>query len=170
MTKGINVEEFNRQYTAGSAKFHRFHGGKARHIRNQVETHLYEERPDAAIILVGGNDLPTNKNNPIPVWDIASQITDCAMMCKKYGVLDICISSVLPRRGPHILQQRRKELNDLLCSMCRLHEFTFIDNDSGEGRFEIDKHIALDGVHLNIKGSELLAKKFADVLNDIHNS
>ena len=170
MTKGINVETFNRQFVAGRARFHRFHGGNARHIRNQIETHLFEERPDSTILLAGGNDLPITKTQNIPVWDIANQVMDSALMCKKYGVLDVCVSSVLPRRGDSQLEQRRTELNDLLRNMCRLYEFTFIDNDSGPAKFELGRHFVRDGTHLNSTGSELLSKKFVDVLNDIHGS
>ena len=76
MTKGIRPGTFNKEhYTQGTAAFHRFHGGKVRHIRNQIETHLQEEGPDAAIIMIGGNDLSTLRGEkPIPVINIANQI------------------------------------------------------------------------------------------------
>ena len=169
MTKGFNEKNFHQKYTAGTATIHKFHGGKARHVRNQIETHLYEERPDAAIVLAGGNDLLLTKSNQISVWDIANQVFDSALLCKKYDVEDICISSVLPRRI-QATEQRRKELNDLLRNMCRLHDFIFIDNDAGEEPIQLDKHVSGDGVHLNIKGSDLLAQKFVDVLNSLYSS
>ena len=173
MTKKITPEMFKKHYTKGTATFHRFHGGKARHIRHQVETHLHEERPDAAIILAGGNDLPTNRRKPTPIVDIANQVMDIAMMCKKYDVSDICVSSVLPRREGFMkgdMEIRRKELNVLLRSLCELYNFNFIDNDVGDDRIIFSDHIDRDGVHLNDFGSEMLAHKFGSVLNWIHSS
>ena len=169
MTRGIRPDHFNRDYfTKGRATFHRFHGGKARHIRNQVETHLYDERPDSVIILAGGNDLPVaRRQRPTALADIAGHIIDIALMCKKYEVSNICISSVLPREDFYS-QLYRKEVNDILRSLCELYDFYFIDNDSGEDRIILSKHIAQDGIHLNSEGSELLALRFGNVLNNIH--
>ena len=172
MTKRIVAESFNQKhYTKGKATFHRFHGGKARHIRHQVETHLYEERPDAAIILAGGNDLPTNRQKPTSIATIANQIMDIAFMCKKYEVPDICVSSVLPRRGGYMegdMELRRSELNDVLRSLCDIYNFIFIDHDFGSTKITLSDHIERDGVHLNAVGSEVLAHSFGSVLNRIH--
>ena len=150
----------------GTASFHRFHGGKARHIRNQIETHLQEELPDAAIILIGGNDLPTSRENPTPIGKVATQIMDSALLCKQYNVKDVCVSSVLPRKEPY-MERRRKELNENLRSRCELHDFIFIDNDVGEDKIIFPKHF-YDNVHLDNDGSDLLAKKFGGVLNHLH--
>ena len=98
---------------------------------------------------------------------IANEIIDIAMMCTKYEVSNICISSVLPREDFH-LQLRRKELNNNLRSLCELYNFTFIDTDHGEDKIVLSEHIDYDGVHLNILGSEVLAQRFSSVLNSIH--
>ena len=168
MTRGIRAENFNEEYfTEGRASFHRFHGGKAKHIRNQIETHLYDERPDTVIILAGGNDLSTRKRDPSSIAVIASYVMDIALVCKKYEVRNICVSSVLPREDFY-LQLRRKELNDILESLCELHDFTFIDTDRGVDKIVLSEHIDRDGVHLNSLGSEKLAYIFGNVLNRIH--
>ena len=88
-------------------------------------------------------------------------------MCKKYDVQNICVSSVLPREDFY-LQLRRKELNNVLRSLCDLYNFTFIDTDLGEDRIILSKHIDRDGVHLNALGSEMLAHIFGNALNSIH--
>ena len=88
-------------------------------------------------------------------------------MCKKYDVQNICVTSVLPREDFH-LQLRRKELNDILGSLCELYGFIFIDMDHGEDRIILSDHIDRDGVHLNSLGSEVLAHRFGSVLNRIH--
>ena len=162
------MDNFNKEhFTRGRATFHRFHGGKARHIRNQVETHLFDERPDSVIILAGGNDLPTSRRSPTSLAVIANHVIDIALMCKKYEVTNICISSILPRED-FFLQLRRKELNDILRSLCDIYDFIFIDNDRGEDKIILSEHIDRDGVHLNTLGSEVLAHKFGSVLNGIH--
>ena len=171
MTKGIRPGIFNREhYTQGNATFHRFHGGKVRHIRNQIETHLQEEGPDAAILMIGGNDLSTLRGEKsIPVGNIANQIIDCAMLCKKYQVQDICISSVLPRKEDHTkkTEERRKELNETLRSLCVIYNFIFLDNDVGEGKIVYPDHM-YDGVHLTDVASDLLSRKFGGLLNALH--
>ena len=161
---------FRGHYTKGEATFHRFHGGKAKHIRNQIETHLQEELPDAAIIQIGGNDLSSYRGeNPTPVVEIANHIIDSAFLCKKYSVKDICISSILPRKESYLksTEDRRNQLNDTLKSLCDIHNFTFIDNDVGNERIVYPRHM-YDGVHLTDDASFLLSKKFGDVLNVLH--
>ena len=172
MTRGIAADIFNRKhYNQGKATFHRFHDGKTRHIRHQVETHLHEERPDAVIILAGGNDLPTSRHKPSSIATIANQIMDIALMCRKYDVADICVSSVLPRREGYMggdMEMRRNELNSVLRSLCDLYNFIFIDHDNGDVKISLAEHIDRDGVHLNSVGSEVLAYSFGTVLNRIH--
>ena len=80
---------------------------------------------------------------------------------------NICISSILPRED-FFLQLRRKELNDILRSLCDIYDFIFIDNDRGVDKIILSEHIDRDGVHLNTLGSEVLAHKFGSVLNGIH--
>ena len=171
ITKGIRPQVFNGEhYTQGKATFHRFHGGKAKHIRNQIETHLQEERPDAAIIQIGGNDLSTFRGEkPTPVVEIANSILDCALLCKQYDVKDVCISSVLPRKESYMkdTESRRKEVNEILKSLCDVHNFMFIDNDVGEEKIVYPYHM-YDGVHLTDDASILLSRKFGRILNSLH--
>ena len=92
--------------------------------------------------------------------NIANDIIEVGVICKRYNVSNIFISSILPRQLAY-LQGRRKELNDILRNLCTLHNFTFIDNDN----IILRKHILNDGVHLNHNGSTLLARNFWDNLN-----
>ena len=82
-------------------------------------------------------------------------------------VRDICVTGVLPREDFY-LQLRRKELNDVLKSLCDLYGFYYIDMDHGEDRIILSEHIDYDGVHLNSLGSEMLAHRFGNVLNSFH--
>ena len=136
------------------------HGGKARNIKRYIVSHLEEERPDSVIILAGGNDLPTSRNNPLPVLRIANDIMEIGIACKKFNVSNIFISSVLPRQLVY-LQKRRKELNGILRNLCIVHNFVFIDNEN----IILREHILKDGVHLNDSGTILLARNFLNNLN-----
>ncbi len=106
MTRSIRINEFNEFYEEGTAQFYKFHGAKVRHIKHYVTAHLAEGRPDSVIILAGGNDLPTHKNNPTSVLDIANHIIDTGMICAGYNA-KVYISSVLPRQQAY-MQTRRK--------------------------------------------------------------
>ena len=170
ITKGIRPHMFREHYTQGKAMFHRFHGGKAKHIRNQIETHLQEDRPDAVIIQIGGNDLSAFRGEILtPVIEIANNIIDSALLCKTYNVKDVCVSSVLPRKESYMknTEDRRRELNMILKSLCDIHNFIFIDNDVGEERIVYPQYM-YNSVHLTNDASSLLSRKFGDVLNDLH--
>ena len=168
MTRGIDMGKLNGKYINGRATIHRFHGGKARHIKHQIGTHLDEEWPDVVVIQCGGNDLPTSRHNPKPVLEIANHIMDIVEVCRTYSVKEIIVCNVLPRESFH-LQLRRKELNDILRSLCSLQNVRFLDNDNhaDEGRnIVLSKHIA-DGVHLNSAGDDLLMRNLIDLLNSL---
>lgn len=162
ITKGINPERFNKANGSGTVRFQRFHGGKSRHMSNYVPTHLFEERPDTVIIHVGGNDLPTSRENPIPPVKIANQIIETALICKKFEVQNILISGVTTRRA-HFLQQRCNELNNILKGLCKSHNLIYIDNSA------IKVEHLYDGVHLNDDGTKILADNYLNHLK-LHSS
>ena len=163
ITKGIRVNEFNDYFeSTGTASFRRFHGGKARHIKNYLNVHLSEIQPENVIIQTGGNDLPTPRSNPVVVGDIVKEIIQSGLICRDYGVKNILISSVLPRRAQY-MQIRCRELNEILMEECKLHGFIYIDNSN------IDtKHLHHDGVHLSNEGSDLLANNYLFYLNSLY--
>ena len=131
-------------------------------MKHYIVPHLNEERPGTCVIQGGGNDLPTSRNSPTPVLDIAKDLIDTAMACKDYGVKNILVSSVMPRNIPY-MQFRRRQLNNLLRDLCTENNFTFIDNDN----IVLSEHISGDGVHLNRDGTNMLSENFLDYLNRI---
>ena len=161
------MRELNNRYVNGTASIHRFHGGKARHIKHQISTHLDEEWPDIVVIQCGGNDLPTSRQNPKPILEIANHIMDIVEVCRTYDVKEIIVCSVLPREQA-FLQLRRKELNDVLRELCFVQNVHFLDNDRQmvkERNIVLSQHIDGDGVHLNGEGSDLLRDNIVDLLN-----
>ena len=130
-------------------------------MKTYVATHLEEEQPDTVIVLAGGNDLQTKRDNPTPVEDIANHIIEIGNICSTYGVANIIISSVIIRRTPYMVK-RWRELNNILKGMCIDFNFTFIDNNN----ISTDD-LANDGVHLNEDGNIKLANNFLASLNNI---
>ena len=152
ISKGVDVRRLRENYE-GSLSIHRFHGAQVRHMKYYLSNHLAEERPDVAIIHGGGNDIPCGKNQKVSLLDVANNIIDMGHICRQYGVSRVCISSVLPR-DDFYFQFRRTELNDLLRDMCVLNNPTFA----------LSQHIHVDGVHLNKRGSSLLASNYLQFL------
>ena len=159
ITKGIRISDFNNSYK-GTANFHRFHGGKIKHIKKYARIHLEEERPSSVVIIAGGNDLPTRSTERNNIPDIANDIIETGLMCAEYHVSNIFISSVLPRRGA-FFQAKRQELNNLLRNLCIEYGFIFLENNNINQK----EHIWRDDVHLNNVGSDVLSDNLLYHLN-----
>ena len=169
MMRGTKIDELNERYMQGHVTIHRFPGGKARHMKNQIATHLQEELPDVAFIQCGGNDIPVSQRTSRTMLEIANHIMDMVQECKDHGVERVVVSNVLPRE-PAVYQLRRKELNDILRSICELQNVFFLDNDRHvdmERRIVLSKHIDYDGVHFNEAGSNMFRDNVAEILNSI---
>ena len=120
---------------------------------------MKEEKPDTVVFHGGGNDLPTSRSNPVPVLTIANDIIEAGLVCRKYGATNILISGVIARKQKY-LQERCRDLNELLVSLCYIHNFKYIDNDN----ILVDEHLDKDGVHLNEEGSTVFANNLLDNL------
>ena len=161
ITKGINPYGFNKGYSKGEAMFQRFHGGKVRHIKNYLPTHLDDEHPDNVIIVAGGNDISSLLNGKLSSVDtVVDDIIECGNICKNHGVKRVYVSSILPRQS-FFYQIQRKKVNDVLRRRCRACGFIFIENDN----IIMKDHVTSDGVHLNVSGSRLLCRNILQCLN-----
>ena len=91
--------------------------------------------------------------------DVAKRIIDIGVMCKSFGVNDISISSVLPRKDIS-LNKIIDGINNLLKNMCEFNSFKFIFHKN------IDSNMLCHhNLHLGPVGTFLLTKNFADVFN-----
>jgi hypothetical protein len=159
ITQRIKRRNLDETFAGGNVSFRRFPGAKARHIKDYTETTLKESAPKFAIIQSGGNDLPTPRYNPVPVADIANEIIETGLLCRRYGVQHIFISSVLLRRQFY-QQQRCRDLNAFLRDLCVVNNFIFIDN----ANISVE-HLFTDGVHLTDQGSQILCDNYLFYLN-----
>ena len=162
ITKGIRRNEFNDHYQRGTASFRRYHGDRVRHIKEYLWTHLEESRPKTVILHMGGNDLPTPRGEtPRSIDEIANDIMEAGDTCRRYGVRDIFVSSVVVRKQLYA-QRRCEELNACLRELCTSHGFIYIDNSN------IKLEHLYDGVHLNSEGTILLASNYLSYLNSFY--
>ena len=132
------------------------------HMKNYVKGHMKEEQPDTIVFHGGGNDLPTSKNNPLPVLTIANDIMEAGLVCRKHGARNIFISGVIERKQQYT-KKRCVELNELLVSLCSLHGFTYIENYN----ILLNEHLDNDGVHLNEEGTIVFANNLLDALKEL---
>ena len=159
ITKGINVNGFNKQYKNRTAKFHRFHGRTAEEIKSYMPVNL-KVRPESVVVVASGNGVPTGPKCSIPMQKIVDDVIDSAKICKDYGVKNVYVSSFLPRRSLHF-QSRRLEMNKLLKEHCKANGFIFMAHTN----IAMKNHLAEDGVHLNADGSTILCKNMLYHLN-----
>ena len=90
---------------------------------------------------------------------MAKRIIDIGVMCKSFGVKDISISSLLPRKDIS-LNKITDEINNLLKNVCEFNSFKFIFHKN------IDlTMLCHDNFHLRPVEIFLLTKNFADVFN-----
>ena len=156
ITREFDMKDFNNKYIGGTAYLHKFHGGKAKNLKQYVPIHMADEKSDSIIVVGGGNDLPGKET----VLQTANHLMEAGLQGKRMGATRVLISSVLPRENFYH-QTKRHELNKLLRDLCVVHGFIFIDNRN----IILDTHILNDGVHLNSSGTKLLEQNLLSHLN-----
>ena len=140
------MKRLNDDYRGDRVTVHLFHGKKAHHFKHYIPVHMSEEKPNLCVIIAGGNDL-SGKSTPL---QIANELIEAGIACKNNGASRVFVGSVLPRADPR-LQGKRSELNNILASLCMVHNFEFMDNSNMNLC-----HLSFDGVHLSNYGSEQL--------------
>ena len=161
ITRGINPRKFNEDFNKGKVEFHKFNGKKAQFIKSYSLTHLEDDYVNTAVMVAGGNDLPYKSATTKELSDVANHIIEGGKRWKdSYGVTNVVISSVLPRKNS-LFQNNRHTLNIMLKELCVMNNFIFIENDD----ILLKPHVHHDGVHLNDTGTQLLYRNILNVLN-----
>ena len=155
ITKGIDPKRFNECYEYGYSRFQRYHGGRVRHIKQYVDSHLEEEKPNVTIIQAGGNDLQSGE---LSISQIANDIMEIAHKSRNANVADIFIGGV-PSRSNAYAKKRGDDLNQAVKDLCETHGFTFIDNT------DITTSHLYDGIHLTKDGSKILADNYLGAMD-----
>ena len=84
-----------------------FYGPKANESCHHILTTIRNDCPSRVIIHAGTNDVHENAR----ATDVAKRIIDIGVMCKSFGVKDISISSVLPRKDISL----NKIIDEIIC-------------------------------------------------------
>ena len=155
MCSRIKMKEFNSYIKNGYAYRKTFPSATVNELAHYCIHTLLEDKPDKVIIHIGTNNV--TKQNPS---DISQEITNMASICHSYGVNDVFISSILFRPN---FNEIVCETNNFLRTKQLLHDFTFIDNDN-----ILIEHIWKDKIHLNNKGTVMLANNLINSINRVH--
>ena len=86
---------------------------------------------------------------------------DAGLVARQFGAQNILIGGVTTRKGG-FLKKRCNALNGNLRDLCNRKGFIFINNTDVK-----DEHLYSDGVHLNEKGTVILADNYLSALSKI---
>ena len=157
ITRDIKYQEFNDNYNQGRAQFQRFKGGSAEYIKDYIPVHLKKEKPDSALVQIGGNDLQKAYTTKL-LTSLANQIIETGQTCREHNVKTVFIGGVTVRQQQYTWE-RCKQLNVMLQDLCKKHQFIYVDNSN------ITVNELSDGTHLNEKGTIIMANNFLDTFN-----
>ena len=96
----VNKKLFNDalHYCKGNIKY--FSGAKSAELEHYIKPTLMNTKPDAVVIHIGTNDIDfRNVNNELLVKNTADNIIKIANLFKEYGVNEIIISFILPKKN-----------------------------------------------------------------------
>ena len=157
MISRIKKKEFN-DLVNGNVMLKPYLGSNSKDMLSFVVPTLDRKNVDSILIAVGTNDIPDKYNTAL---NIANTIIEVGKKCKKEGVRDVIISSIV-RRNSYKLQMKVMEVNHILKDLCFCNGFRFIDNDIICG-FDVSG----DLLHLNNSGIRKLANNFIYALNNL---
>ena len=101
-----------------------FDGAKIEHIKHCVMPFLKEQKPDIIVIHEGGNDINCKIKGNVNVNELADNIINLAVICRDFGVPDIAISEVLPKKSITVTAIIRK-INDRVKELFKNQKFHF---------------------------------------------
>ena len=101
-----------------------FDGAKIEHIKHCVMPFHKEQKPDIIVIHEGGNDINCKIKGNVNVNELADNIINLAVICRDFGVPDIAISEVLPKKSITVTAIIRK-INDRVKELFKNQKFHF---------------------------------------------
>ena len=115
-----------------------------------------EQNPDIIILHCGTNNLKINQDEST----IAKNILDVALeITKTSKKTNVIVSSLVTRNDK--FGEKANEVNVVLSTLCQERNVGFINNDN------LSKaHLNKSRLHLNRKGSSLLARNFKELVSN----
>lgn len=108
--------------------------------------------PGTIIIHVGCSDVTKQNMNTINPSKLVDNIINIGQRCASYGVTDIIMPSILPKRSIESTKIVR-EVNDKLKGKRQLKNFGFVCNDNVSINY-----LWKDGIHYDDKNTNILLK------------
>ena len=159
--KKIKRNLFNNPFNNAKNFIKPFGEEQTEHMKYYVMPSLKERKPDIFVIHVGGNIINyKKKKGNVSVNELADNSFSLVMICRDFGVPDVVISEVLPKKNIVLISIKRK-VNDLVRELFKNYRFHFISY----------QHIARDflyhhEVHLTDPAAEILADNMIDYINN----
>ena len=151
---------FLKNYFDNAKSFLKSFGGAiTEHLKHYVIPSLKEQKPDIIVIHAGGNDVNYINKGNVNVNELADNIISLAMICRDFGVPDIAISEVLPKKS--IVTAIIRKVNNRVRELSENNKFHFISH-----RHITRDFLYHDGVHLIDPGTEILADNIVDYINN----
>ena len=110
------------------------------------------------ILHVGTNDI---KDDTMSAEVVAAGILNLGTQIKdNLPCTKVCISGITVRKGRAAIQNKIKNVNDILTHVCGQNKWTYIDNSKIDYSC-LNRH----GLHLNKKGSSIISKNYSNYFN-----
>lgn len=138
----------------GGVGVHCFPGIRTEQLDRKISDMTSNGEESVVLIHVGTNDLRSAKSDDHLIgfiWDLATSVKN------KFKSAKIVISGILRRRD--VYYKRIDRINESIEWVCLQKEITFVDPNCWIG----DRHLGRDGVHLNRKGSQVIANLFKNI-------
>ena len=159
----INKKLFNDSLLNCESKVKNFGGATIEELESFIKPYVSPKNlPDGVLIHVGSNDINFKNIEDKKSLTIAEEILKIGVECREKGVQDVVISSILPKNNIKLSKEIR-QVNDHLEELCKDNGVHFLSNDNISRNF-----ICGDGVHLEKKGTHVLAGNFVNFFNTIY--
>lgn len=150
----INMREFNKCLIDKHAVRNSFPGSTAAKLKYYMKPTIEDEKPDTVIINIGTNNITKSRQSAM---ETTNEIINIVDDCRKMGANTIFVSGLTTRNG---YDRQVNAINELLWKNAGTYDYKFIDNSNIK-----KEHLKYDGLHLLVKGTEILANNFLHVLN-----
>ena len=158
--KRIKRNLFKNSFDNAKSFIKSFREAKTEHMKHYVIPSLKEQKPNIIAIHVGGNDINYKYKDNANVNELADNIISLTKTFRDFGVPDVVISEVLPKKKIAVTAIIRK-VNDRVRESCKNKKFHFISHHHITRDF-----LYHDGVHLTDLGIEISADNIVDHINN----
>ena len=179
MIKWVKGKVVSREVERGRVDVNSFVGATAKELKDfHIQPLLKKKDLDAVVIMVGTNSIPAQRTweNGVlvktqqSVDEIAKEILDVGIECRRQGVNDIFINGVVHRdidkdKNWHHrnekarYNERIQKVNDILEAKCVDLGYTFISNDF------LDNSFISDGTHFSAIGTTAFTNNLSSCIN-----